>query len=164
MLIVSLAIAAVTGACGGAADPTSDVEQALREADLPAVNVEWDDDARVARLQGSVDSSVERDRAEQVAAAAVGTTGSVLNEVSVRGIDPGVLDDLDDEIENNIEELFGNDATLRDRELDVEVNNGAVIVRGNVRSAAEKARVTEIVQSAAGVKDFANALEIEAER
>jgi osmotically-inducible protein OsmY len=40
------------------------------------------------------------------------------------------------------------------------VHNGAVTVKGDVASAAEKTRVSEIVRSAPGVKDMVNALEI----
>jgi len=39
-----------------------------------------------------------------------------------------------------------------------------ITVKGNVRSGAEKTKVTEVVRSAPGVKDFANALEIKPEK
>jgi len=40
------------------------------------------------------------------------------------------------------------------------VHNGVVTVKGEVRTAEEKNKVTELVRAAPGVKDMANALEI----
>ena len=56
--------------------------------------------------------------------------------------------------------MIDNDATLRDRDISFDVVNGVVTVTGDVQTAAEKARVTELVREAPGVKDMANALTI----
>jgi osmotically-inducible protein OsmY len=56
--------------------------------------------------------------------------------------------------------MVDNDPVLRDRNVKFEVNNGAVTVKGDVRSAGEKAKLTELVRAAPGVKDFANVVEI----
>ena len=58
--------------------------------------------------------------------------------------------------------MVDRDTTLTDRDINFDVNNGVVTVKGRVRSAAEKNRVAELVKSAPGVKDFANGLEIDA--
>jgi osmotically-inducible protein OsmY len=52
------------------------------------------------------------------------------------------------------------DPILKGRSIDFEVVNGVVTVRGDVRSTAEKTKVSEIVRAAPGVKEMANALEI----
>ena len=44
--------------------------------------------------------------------------------------------------------------------MNFEVANGMVVVKGWVRSAAERTRVEELAKAAPGVKDVANALEI----
>ena len=49
---------------------------------------------------------------------------------------------------------------LRDRDIDFDVNNGVVTVKGEVRTTAEKTKVSDLVKGAPGVKEFANALEI----
>jgi osmotically-inducible protein OsmY len=40
------------------------------------------------------------------------------------------------------------------------VNNGAVTARGDVASAAERIRISELVRAAPGVKDMVTVLEI----
>ena len=42
----------------------------------------------------------------------------------------------------------------------LEINNAVVTVKGDVRTADEKNKITERVRAAPGVKDMANALEI----
>jgi osmotically-inducible protein OsmY len=159
------AIALGLAACANnVPDPTDSAEKALQEANLDDVEVDWDSEARVAHLKGTVDSPADRSRAEEVATAAVGTTGKVVNEVTVAGLNDKTADDLDGRIRSELKRMVGDDPTLRDRNIDFEVNNGAVTVKGDVRTAAEKNRVSEIVKAAPGVKDTANALEIKPEK
>ena len=42
----------------------------------------------------------------------------------------------------------------------LEINTGVVTVKGDVRTADDKNKMTELVRAAPGVKDMANALEI----
>jgi osmotically-inducible protein OsmY len=151
-------------ACNRAHDPTEAAEKALQDANIPTVDVEWDADARIAHLKGSVSSSADRQRAEDVAESAVGTAGRVLNELTIKGLNDEVADDLDGRIRSTLDRMIDNDPILKDRDVDIEVTNGVVTVKGEVRSAAEKAKVSELVRAAPGVKDMANALEIKAEK
>jgi osmotically-inducible protein OsmY len=84
----------------------------------------------------------------------------VLNEVTIKNVNDKTADDLDGTIRRHLKDAVDHDQTLRDRDINFDVNNGVVTVKGDVRTAAEKARVAEIVKSAPGVKDMANALEI----
>jgi osmotically-inducible protein OsmY len=154
---VCLAIAA---GCGRGPDTRGNVEKALSQANIERVQVEVDDDANVVHLKGSVKSMADRTRAEEVAAAAVGTSGRVLNELTVEGLNAETADDLDDQIEDALDRMLDNDPVLKARDVKFEVNNGMVTVKGEVRTAEEKNRVGELVRSAPGVKDMANALEI----
>lgn len=160
--VLSLALAA--GACGRSEvpDPSDRTKLALDEANIRNVNVDWDGDARVAHLKGTVDSARERERAEEVAQTAVGTSGKVLNEVTVAGMNESTADDLDGRIRDVLGDMVKQDPVLRDRDIDFDVNNGVVTVKGDVRTAAEKAKVSDMVKSAPGVKDFANSLEVKA--
>jgi osmotically-inducible protein OsmY len=105
----------------------------------------------------------DRTRAEEVASAAVGTSGRVLNELTVEGLNADTADDLDDDIHDTLDRMIDNDPVLKERNVNFEVHNGAVTVKGEVRNAEEKNRVGQIVKAAPGVKDFANALEIRPE-
>jgi osmotically-inducible protein OsmY len=161
-LVVALALAAF--ACNKGPDPSPFTEKALKEANLTAVTVKWDDDARIAHLRGTVDSVADRDKAEEVASAAVGTSGKVLNEVTIKNVNDDSAANFDGQIRSELKRMIGNDQTLRDRDINFDVSNGVVTVKGEVRTVAEKTRVTDLVRSAPGVKNFANALDVKAER
>jgi osmotically-inducible protein OsmY len=159
------AAALAVGACSdNRPDPSESAERALEQANLADVDVDWDKDARIAHLKGTVDTPADRQRAEEVATAAVGTTGKVLNEVTVKGLNDKTADDLDGRIRSDLNRMVDEDQVLRDRDIDFDVANGVVTVKGNVRTAAEKQRVSEIVKAAPGVRDMANALELKPEK
>lgn len=163
-LVLVLALAVGVAACANEPSPVDRAEQALKEANLNEVNVDWDDEARVAHLKGTVETPADRQRAEEIAATAVGTTGRVLNEVTIKGLTEHSADDLDGRIRSDLKRMIGDDQVLRDRNVDFEVTNGAVTIKGDVRTAAEKSRVSDIVKAAPGVKDMVNALEIKPKR
>jgi osmotically-inducible protein OsmY len=161
--VAILAIAAALGvfpACSRRPDPTQSIDKALKNANLDRVSVDWDAGAGVAHLKGSVDRPSDRERAEDVASAAVGTTGKVINEVTIRGLNEHTAGNLDDDIKRQLKKMLDSDPVLRDRSVTFEVNNGAVTVKGNVQSADEKAKLTELVRAAPGVKEFVNAADI----
>lgn len=162
-LAVIFAVAVSAAACSNsnnAPNPTDRAETALEQANLKDVNVDWDKDARVAHLKGTVESTADRQRAEEVASAAVGTSGKVLNEVTIKDVTENTANDGDGKIRSDLKVMVNNDQVLRDRDINFDVNNGVVTVKGEVRTAAEKNKVTELVRSEPGVKDMANSLEI----
>ena len=59
-------------ACNRGPDVKEQVQDSLKQANIDDVNVDWDKKENIVHLKGSVDSTAERQRAEQVAAAAVG--------------------------------------------------------------------------------------------
>jgi osmotically-inducible protein OsmY len=162
--VIAFSVAAAACGSGSAASPASNTEKALKDAHLNDVKVDWDSDARIAHLRGTVDSPADRERAEQVASSTVGTSGRVLNEVTIKGINADTAGDLDGQIKSALKRMVNNDPILKDRDINFEVHNGVATVKGDVRSVAEKTKVSEIVRSAPGVKDFANALEIRPEK
>ncbi len=151
-------------ACGGREDTQENVQKALEQANIANVAVDVNEDANIVHLRGTVGSMTDRTRAEEVASAAVGTSGRVLNELTVEGLNTETADDFDDDMQDTLDRMVDNDPVLRERDINFEVSNGAVVASGEVRSAGEKDRVTQIVKAAPGVKDFANALEIRPEQ
>jgi osmotically-inducible protein OsmY len=141
-------------------DPKKQVDDALKNANVQHVDVNYDRDAKIVKLQGEVESPAEKARAEQVATQVVGTSGRVLNEVTVKGVDTKTADDMDGSIRDALKDRVDNDTVLKDRHINFDVNNGAVEIKGSVASAAEKNRVGEMVRSVNGVKDVANGLEV----
>src|SRR5689334_8960259 len=93
-LATATLVALSFAACDRTPDPSAGAEKALKDANLTQVTVDWDKDARVAHLKGSVDTPTDRQRAEAVAAAAVGTTGKVLNEVTIKGMNDRTAGDF----------------------------------------------------------------------
>jgi hyperosmotically inducible periplasmic protein len=159
-----LASVPLSSACSREPDVKEQVSNSLEQANIDDVNVDWDEDGKIVHLKGKVDSTEERQRAEQIAMSAVGTSGTVLNELTVEGMNEAAADNLDGEIRDRLAEMIERDATLKDRDIDFDVNNGVVTIKGEVESAAEKNRVGEMVKAAPGVKDFANGLEIKADQ
>ena len=155
-----IAVLAIAAACSRGPDPSAGAEKALKDANLTQVKVEWDKDAHIAHLRGSVESPTDRQRAEDVTSAAVGTSGRVLNELTIKGVNDKNAGDMDREIKRALKRMVNDTPVLRDRDIDFEVNNGVVTVKGEVQTAAEKAKLTELVRAAPGVKDMANAVEI----
>src|SRR5688572_18658600 len=72
---LSLSAALAFAACNTGPNPSEDVLKALKAANLNDVVVEWDSAARIAHLKGTVDRPADRQRANEIATATVGTTG-----------------------------------------------------------------------------------------
>ena len=155
--------AASAAACDRGPNPADQVRDALEAEQIDDVKVDFDRDSQAIHLTGSVDSASVKQRAEQVAAKAVGTSGRILNELTVEGAAEGRANDLDGEIRGRLNDLVDKDPVLKDRDVNFDVNNGAVEIKGSVASANEKTRVGDMVRGVPGVKDMANGLEVRAD-
>jgi osmotically-inducible protein OsmY len=153
--------ACISSGCHRGPDTRNNVRQALDHANMQQVQVKVDDDANIVHLQGTVVSLTDRTRAQQVADAVVGTTGRVLNEVTVKGLNDQNAGDLDRAIRKTLDKMVDDDPTLKQRDVNFEVANGMVAITGEVRSADEKNRVGDLAKAAPGVKDVANGLQID---
>ena len=80
--------------------------------------------------------------------------------MTVKGPDTKIADDMDGGIRAHLKDVVDADQALRDRDINFDVNNGMVTIKGEVRTAAEKAQVTNLVKDTPGVKDVANSLEV----
>jgi hyperosmotically inducible protein len=149
------------GACKqNGPDPKGRVEQELKSANIGDVNVDYDKDAKILHLKGAVDSAAEKAHAEEVAHRAVGTSGTVANELTVKGVNDKSADDMDGAIRKELNAKVNNDRALDSRDINFDVNNGVVTIKGEVRTAAEKSKVAEMAHGTANVKDVVNGLEI----
>lgn len=157
----ALAIVTLIGAgCHRGPDTEGSVRKALEQANMQQVAVKVDDDEHIVHLRGTVSSMADRSRAQEVADAIVGTSGRVLNELTIKGLNDKTAGTLDDDITHNLDEMIDGDPTLKQRDINFEVLNGMVTIKGEVRSADEKNRVDDMTKAAPGVKDVANGLEI----
>jgi osmotically-inducible protein OsmY len=147
-------------ACDRGPDTEDNVRKALDQANIQTVEVEVDDEASTVRLQGTVGTMADRTRANEIATAVVGTSGRVLNELTVEALNGRSADDLDGQITDRLDQLLDSDPVLRERDVNVQVTNRMVAITGEVRTAEEKHKVDDLVRAAPGVKDVANGLQI----
>jgi hyperosmotically inducible periplasmic protein len=159
--VVVTALAITFGACSSSNnDPGNRVDQALKQANVKHVNVDWDKNANVVHLKGKVDSPDDRAKAEQVATDVVGTSGKVMNELTVTGMDDKTADNADGLIKSRLNDSIKADPTLSDQTIDFNVNNGMVTITGEVQTAAEKEKVGQLAKGTSGVRDVANELSV----
>lgn len=161
--VLSLVIGVGAAACTGtnqATDTGDRVEKALGDANLRDVNVDFDRDANVVHLKGKVDSAEQKQQAERIAETAVGTSGKVLNELTVEGMNEDRLETVDDQIKNRLTDAVNTNQRLADQSIDFYVNNGVVTITGEVETQAQKEQIGQLVKGTPGVKDFANELTI----
>jgi osmotically-inducible protein OsmY len=158
---VSLATAGLAACGGDKPDVKENVENALEREKVENVNVDWDDDARVLHLKGAVATDAEKARAESVATQAVGTSGKVANELTLR-VDRMSADNLDGTINDHVENLIDEDPVLKKSEIDVSVNNGVVTLKGDIVSDADRKRLVEQVSRVPGVQNVVDSLQIAA--
>ena len=71
----------------------------------------------------AVASAAERSRAEAIARRAVGTSGTVANELTVKGVDQRTADDHDGDIRRVLKDKVDNDPTLNDRPINFDVSS-----------------------------------------
>jgi len=160
---LSLSLGLGAAACNSPAvtdDTGNRVEKALDDANLKDVNVDYDKDANVVHLKGKVNSADQKQQAERIAETAVGTSGKVLNELTVEGMNEDRMDTVDDQIKNRLNDAVNANQRLADQNVDFYVNNGVVTITGEVASQAQKDQISQLVKGTPGVKDFANELTI----
>lgn len=152
------------GACSNGNTAGDRVDKALKDANVKNVNVDYDKNAQVVHLKGKVDTTYDKERADQIANSVVGTSGKVVNELSVEGVDDKTADDMDSQIQTHLNDAVKADSTLTNENIDFHVNNGVVTITGEVNTAQDKARVGELAKGTTGVKDVANELSIKGEK
>jgi len=150
----------LAGACNRGPDPKAQVSEQLKTANIRDVNVDYDRDAKVVHLKGAVDNAAERSQAEEIAQRAVGTSGRVANELTVKGATDRTADDHDGDIRRELKAKVDNDEALKDRDINFDVNNGVVTIKGDVATAAEKQKVGQMAQSTENVTEVVNSLDV----
>jgi len=158
----TLALAWLGAGCHRGPDTQGNLRKALDQANMQQVEVKVDGDEHIVHLRGTVGSMADRSRAQEVADAVVGTSGRVLNELTIKGLNDKTAGALDGDIKSNLDKMIDNDPTLKERDVNFDVVNGMVTIKGDVRTADEKNRVGDMTKAAPGVKDVANGLQIAA--
>jgi osmotically-inducible protein OsmY len=127
------------------ADLRGDVLQALMLDALVPTTVEASVKDGEITLTGTAERYYQREEAEFVAGNVLGVTG-VENNVYLVAPAPSPQD-----VERSIKEALERDAKLDPDTLDVSISNGAVTLRGSVRSWSEHDAAVAVAWTAAGV-------------
>ncbi len=161
-VIAGLVCAVGMGACNREPDVEEIANSALDKVQLnDVVDAKYDADARVVHLSGSVGRPEDRVRADDAVRASVEGMALVANEIVVEGAEADAADDLDSGIQERFDSLWDNGpADLRDYDVDAEVENGVVTLSGEVSTAAEKARVEQMVKTIPGVTEVVNGIAV----
>jgi osmotically-inducible protein OsmY len=166
------ALALFVSACGKAPqlDNQARVNNALKDARLDSIAPVWDPQQQAMHLKGTVVTADQKEQAQQVALAVLGSGANVVNEIAVtmRGApepapaiaQAGDLEKIDDRIDSDVKALFADEKVWKGREFEILVHEGVVRLTGRVLSQDEKNRVTEMVAGIAGVREVINRLEI----
>ena len=167
-LIAIVAVLVTGAALGGCADRTRPDYQArtnddLKAAKLDDVRADWKADEKALHLRGEVEKAADKARAEELAQKVVGTSGRVVNEVTVAGTN---AEAMDDQLEERLDRAFKEDDQWDKDKLDLtfDAKAGVVTITGDAPSEAIKARVGQKVSSIQGVKDVVNNLEVKANK
>jgi osmotically-inducible protein OsmY len=160
---LTAALAALTiasWACDNASDPSQRVAAALEHERIEGVDLEWEAEEGFLVLEGKVDSESVRSQAGLIAAQAAGRSATVVNALSIDGMDEDAVEDRDAEIQDQLTTLVEQDPQLREREIAVEVQNGVVTLKGDVQSNQERTKVEQLVRQLDGVRQVANGLQV----
>jgi hyperosmotically inducible protein len=160
--LLSIGLLAAAVACGpNKPDYEDQANKALSNAGLTDVDSNYDSDANVVHLTGTVATDAERERAEDVVQQAVAPGAMVANEVTVANVGtPNNAGAMDSNISDALDQQVKNDPTLKDADVDFDVNNGVVTITGQVPTADAKQRVGDMARNQTGVRDVVNSAEV----
>ena len=141
------------------ADYQARVNDDLKANKLDDVRADWKADEKALHLKGEVEQAADKARAEELAKQVVGTSGRVVNEVTVEGTN---AEATDDRIEEQLDRAFKEDDEWDKDKLDLTFDSkaGVVTITGDAPTEVAKARVEQKVRTIPGVKDVVNNLEV----
>lgn len=148
---------------------TAPAQREAADADITsAINTElWTDNAVTANqidvttrngvvtLEGTVDHLLARDRAEALAAATVGVR-TIVNRIKVEPLTAR----SDGELREAVEDAWLIDPATDKYEIEAEVEDGVVTLRGEVESYAEKTLAETVAKGVRGVRAIENELDV----
>jgi hyperosmotically inducible periplasmic protein len=160
-----LAAALVFAGCQKATHPDekSAVTNALSSNNLSAVDVSQDRDKGVMTLTGNVPSQDMKDQAETVARKAA-PDYTVADEIGVRPPEEAkagaVASDRDSAIEDNFKAEIKAHQNLNDQSIDCSAKNGTLMLKGSVKTAAQKREAESLAKKVPNVQQVVNEIEV----
>jgi osmotically-inducible protein OsmY len=158
--------AGTVGATAAATTPDADriddrVEVALStDSTLRGFGLDADEDDGRVVLKGAVRTEAQKQAAAQVATG-VASGVAIDNRIRVEANARMSNDTPDvDDVEEQVEKAFEDDATLKPLNLDVDEDNGQIVLQGNA-TAAQKTAAEEIAKRIAGTVTVVNRIRVQ---
>jgi hyperosmotically inducible protein len=149
-------------------DVKDTVDTAMTRNNLGVVKVSQDRDKGVITLSGDVETDDQKSQAETVAAqAAPGYT--ISDQIGVRPIGQegqakAVDNSLDNGIEDNYKAALKAHQNLDDQSISYDAKNGTLVLKGSVRTNAQKAEAQKLAKSVPNVKEVVNEIEVKPDK
>ena len=149
-------------------DVKASVDTAMTRNNLGVVKVSQDRDKGVLTLTGDVESAEQKVQAEGVAAQ-VAPGYTISNEIGVRPIGAesqakAVDSSLDDGIENNFKAVLKGHKTLDDQSISYDAKNGTLVLKGSVKTNAQKKEAEKLAKAVPNVKEVVNEIDVKPEK
>jgi hyperosmotically inducible protein len=170
---VALVLAAFTallilGACNNNpkhADVKDAVDTAMTRNDLGVVKVSQDRDKGLLTLTGDVETPEKKAQAESVAKEAA-PDYAIANEIGVRPVGAesqarSVDSNLDDAIEDNYKAAIKAHKDLDDQSIHYDAKNGTLMLKGSVKTPAQKKQAVLLAKNVPNVKEVVDELQVE---
>ncbi len=164
----SLAGVLMIGGCNNNpkyADSKDAVNNSLTQNHLGAIHVAQDRDKGVITLTGTVPTPDQKEQAESIAKTAA-PTYTVADEIAVVPPDnadatKSALSDTDSAIEDSFKADLKKHRNLDDQSISVKSKNGAVVLTGSVKTAAQKREASAMARRLPNVQQVVNELKVE---
>jgi len=148
-------------------DEKSAVTNSLNGNNLSAVSVSQDQDKGVMTLSGNVDNADAKSQAESLAKQAA-PDYTIANEIGVRPPEVAnagaVASNLDSAIEDNFKAAIKAHENLNDQSIHASAKNGTLVIKGSVKTAAQKKEVGTLAKQVPNVQQVVNELEVKPDK
>ena len=145
-------------------DEKSAVTNAMSSNNMGDVSVSQDQEKGVMTLTGNVASADQKSQAEALAKQAA-PDYTVANEIGVRptgaeGQAKAVDSNLDSAIEDNFKASLKANKHLDDQSIDYSAKNGTLVLKGSVKTAAQKTEAGKLAKQVPNVQQVVNEIEV----
>ena len=146
------------------ADVKDAVDSAMTQNNLGVVKVSQDRDKGVLTLTGDVDSADKKAQATSVAQQAA-PGYAISNELGVRPMGAesqakAVDSSLDDGIQDNYKAALKAHKNLDDQSISYDAKNGTLVLKGSVKTSAQKKEAMMLAKNVPNVKEVVNEIEV----
>lgn len=145
-------------------DSKDAVNNSLTQNNLGAIHVSQDQDKGVITLTGTVPNDAQKTQAESVTKQAA-PNYTIADEIAVvppdnAGAIKAANSDTDSAIEDSFKAALKKNRSLKDQDISVKSKNGAVVLSGSVKTAAEKREAGKLAKNVPNVQQVVNEIEV----